>query len=136
MRANKEVGAQCHRWMEGASNPCVSSLPSEGGQRPADGGAGGRVSGEGFGWMGPLRSAGWNWESQAKSLTLGARKAWRSSSSSVATLGKRFHLSGSVSSSVKWVYQYLPLRVIYGFSYLILAMGLEEGFAHRLHSGK
>lgn len=31
------------------TNLCVPSLLSEGGQRPADGGAGGRISGEGLG---------------------------------------------------------------------------------------
>ena len=35
--------------MAGASDPRMPSLLSEGGQRPADGGAGGRMSGEGRG---------------------------------------------------------------------------------------
>ena len=35
--------------MGGSSNPPMPSLLSEGGQRSADGGAGGRISGEGLG---------------------------------------------------------------------------------------
>ena len=43
------VWGQAWGQMGGASNPHVPSLLSEGGQRPADGGVGGRISGEGMG---------------------------------------------------------------------------------------
>lgn len=66
----------------------MPSLPSEGGQRPADGGAGGRISGEGLGgWDLPeVCGAG-----RPKGLALGARKTWRSSPRSDVILGKRLY---------------------------------------------